>query len=64
MRLRLKPHPQLKLHRLAAANDRLRVAEWRARAPRGPKPPKKVLALLVLLILAIAASIVLYLLVR
>jgi hypothetical protein len=28
------PHPQLKLHRLAAANDRLRVTEPRAHPAR------------------------------
>jgi len=28
------PYPQLKLHRLAAANDRVRVAEPRARPAR------------------------------
>jgi hypothetical protein len=37
VRLRLKPHPPLKLHRIAAANDRLRVAEPRARPARVPK---------------------------
>lgn len=31
------PHPPLKLHRLAAANDRLRVAEPRARPARVPQ---------------------------